>query len=351
MEKLRIRLPELASTRRAAPLNASSLVETQVGGNGLPVVVTARAAGVPLPRWSEANRAAIDDMLHSAGAVLFRGFEVGGLSQFREVAASVSTKLVEYEERSSPRTELTSGVYTSTDHPPDQRIVMHNEQSYTLHWPMRLMFYSIVVARKGGNTPIADSRRILARLPAEIVEKFSALGVRYVRNYNSGLGLTWQSVFGTERRAEVEAYCKANDICFQWPGGDRLRTWQVRPAIRRHPVSGARVWFNHAMFFNVASLAPAVAEAMLAAVGEDRLPTQTAYGDGSAIPAQVIHTLRDAYDDASITFDWREGDVLIIDNMLTSHGRQPFEGPRKLACAMTDPINVVADIATTEDRP
>jgi alpha-ketoglutarate-dependent taurine dioxygenase len=33
-------------------------------------------------------------------------------------------------------------------------------------------------------------------------------------------------------------------------------------------------------------------------------------------------------------FPWRTGDVLMLDNMLTAHARDPFEGPRKVVVAM-----------------
>ena len=60
------------------------------------------------------------------------------LPQFRTFTQSVCPELIEYGERSSPRTKIDDGVYTSTDHPADQPIVLHNEQSYTLNWPLKI---------------------------------------------------------------------------------------------------------------------------------------------------------------------------------------------------------------------
>ncbi len=41
-----------------------------------------------------------------------------------------------------------------------------------------------------------------------------------------------------------------------------------------------------------------------------------------------------AYEDCAVRFDWRQGDVIMLDNMLAAHARDPFEGPRKIVVAM-----------------
>jgi len=39
-------------------------------------------------------------------------------------------------------------------------------------------------------------------------------------------------------------------------------------------------------------------------------------------------------DERKIVFPWAEGDVLMLDNMLCAHAREPFAGPRKVVVAM-----------------
>ncbi|CAM5721583.1 TauD/TfdA family dioxygenase OS=Streptomyces alboniger OX=132473 GN=CP975_33860 PE=4 SV=1 [Streptomyces alboniger] len=72
-------------------------------------------------------------------------------------------------------------------------------------------------------------------------------------------------------------------------------------------------------------------------LGEENLPSQTYYGDGEPIPDDVMDHLRACYRTASTRFDYRADDVLVIDNMLVSHGREPFTGPRRIAVAMAEP--------------
>jgi alpha-ketoglutarate-dependent taurine dioxygenase len=38
-----------------------------------------------------------------------------------------------------------------------------------------------------------------------------------------------------------------------------------------------------------------------------------------------------------VEFAWQDDDVLMLDNMLTAHGRAPFQGPRKVVVAMAEP--------------
>jgi alpha-ketoglutarate-dependent taurine dioxygenase len=48
----------------------------------------------------------------------------------------------------------------------------------------------------------------------------------------------------------------------------------------------------------------------------------------------VLEEVRRVYTEASVTFAWQKGDVLLLDNFLASHGREPFEGPRQVLVAM-----------------
>jgi alpha-ketoglutarate-dependent taurine dioxygenase len=278
----------------------------------------------------------IKDMLNRDGALLFRGLDT--TADFENFARTVSPRLIEYGERSSPRTRISDGIYTSTDHPAAQPIVLHNEQSYTLNWPMKIWFYCAQPAERGGRTPLADSRKILNRLPPDIVDRFEQKQIMYMRNYNPGVGLSWREAFQTDDRGEVERYCTQERIDVEWRDNDRVRTRQVRPAVRLHPETGERVWFNHAMFFNLSSLEPSARETMLAVVDENEVPFNTFYGDGAAIEPKVMDEIRDAYDNETVKFDWERGTLLLVDNMLVAHGREPFTGDRKVLVAMAEPF-------------
>ncbi|MGK5520949.1 TauD/TfdA family dioxygenase [Micromonospora sp. URMC 107] len=307
-------------------------------GGPLPALVQANVPDVDLAAWLAGNRSTVDELAHRAGAVLFRGFAVDGAADFRTVMAALSDDVLSYGERSSPRSEVTEGVYTSTEHPADQPIVLHNEQSYTVNWPLRIVFHCETEPAAGGRTPLADSRRVLGRLRPETVAGFERRGVLYRRNYLPGISLPWQTAFQTDSRAEVEAYCARALIDVEWVGEQQLRTRQVRPAVREHPVTGERTWFNHALFFHVTSLPEEVSAGLRASLAEEDLPYQTAYGDGTPIGDDVLAELRAAYAAETRSFAWRRGDVLLVENMLAAHAREPFTPPRRILTAMSDPV-------------
>ena len=305
----------------------------------LPVVFQPAVRDLDGCAWVREHRQEILEKLAKAGAVLFRGFDIDTVAQFQAFTRSLCPTLIEYGERSSPRTKVDDGVYTSTDHPADQPILLHNEQSYTLHWPMKILFGCLQPSLTGGCTPIADSRKILRRLRPQTVEKFRSLQIMYMRNYGDGLGLHWSEVFQTRDKSEVERYCRESAIEFEWKPNDRLRTRQVRPAVRTHPETGEESWFNHMLFFHITSLPPNVRDAMLSGLSEEEFPFNTFYGDGSTIEPEVLDEVREAYANETLAFPWQKGDLLMADNMLVAHGRQPYTGPRKIMVAMAEPCS------------
>jgi alpha-ketoglutarate-dependent taurine dioxygenase len=290
-----------------------------------------------LAEWASANRESIEKDLMTHGGVLFRGFELDGSAGLEEVVAAIAGASLEYKERSSPRSRVEGNIYTSTDYPPSHPIFLHNENSYQETWPMKIFFGCVVEPTDRGETPIADTRKVFRRLAPELREKFAERGWSYVRNFGEGLGLDWPTVFQTTDREAVEAYCRSKGIVAEWLEGGRLRTRAVRPAMALHPVTGEPVWFNHATFFHVSTLSPEIRGSLLELYAEEDLPANTYYGDGSPIESEVLEALRAAYDAETVSFPWRRGDVLLLDNMLVAHGRAPYTGERKIVVGMAEP--------------
>jgi alpha-ketoglutarate-dependent taurine dioxygenase len=202
---------------------------------------------------------------------------------------------------------------------------------------MKIFFFCVTPSIQGGETPIVDCRKVFERIDREIRRRFIEKGWMLVRNFGNGLSLTWQSVFQTEDKIEVEDYCRQAGIETEWQG-DRLRTRQTRQAVTQHPVTGEMVWFNHAAFFHVSTLEPSTREVLLAGLKEEDLPNNTYYGDGSPIELSVLDEIREAYRQEAVSFAWQEGDILMLDNMLCAHGRNPYAGPRKILVAMSEPF-------------
>lgn len=325
---------ESVSLLESARVTAEPLLPT----SATPLLLRPAMEGVNLPVWVEENRDTIREQLLTHGAVLFRGFSaLREVSEFEHIIRCIGGgDLLSYSYASTPRTQVSGGIYTSTEYPADQEIRLHNEMAYARRWPMKLGFYCITAASGGGETPLADSRLIYQHIPARIRERFERLGVMYVRNYDEGLDLPWQNVFGTTEKSEAEEFCRGVGIEFEWKPGGGLRTRQVCQAALAHPVTGEQVWFNQAHLFHVSSLAKNVRTSLLGTFAEEDLPRNACYGDGSRIDPEDLDTIRQAFHEQEIVFPWCSGDIVVVENMLAAHGRRPFSGPRRVVVGMAE---------------
>jgi len=316
----------------------SSVSTSQLEGQGLlPLVIEPRVQADWRACFADIKDV-IDSQLEKVGGVLLRGFQITGEKDFQEFAKAFGEELLSYDYASTPRSNVEGKVYTSTEYPSHQVIPLHNEQAYTLSWPMRIWFCSLKVAQEGGETPIADSRQIYNLIDLDIRARFEQKKLMYVRNYGNGLDLPWEKAFNTQSKAKVELFCNENQIEFEWIGeGDgELRTRQVCQATMSHPRTGEKVWFNQAHLFHVSNLQPHVRETLISIVGEENLPRNVYYGDGSAIDEKDLDHVRQVMDDCEVKFLWEEGDVMMLDNMLTAHARGTFKGDRKVVVAMAE---------------
>lgn len=286
--------------------------------------------------WGESNRELIDRKLLEHGAILFRGFSVEFAPQFREIAGAVSGELLDYQERAAPRIQVQKGVYTSTEFPADQSIPMHHEMSYSHNWPTQIWFHCAQPAQQGGRTPLADDRKIVGRIDPKIQDIFREKKVMYVRNYGEGVDLSWRDAFQTHDRSVVEEYCRKAHMQVEWREGDRLRTRAVRQVYATHPRTGETVWFNHAHMFHQSNLPAEVRAALLSEFSGEELPRNSFYSDGSPIEDSILEEIRGVYEETACRFEWEKGDMLLVDNFLVSHGREPFLGPREVLVAMAN---------------
>lgn len=340
MEMTSAGLKKLPSIRRKTlNLSPEQLVSTGFlqPDADLPFVLRPIVEDVNLADWAKLNRSFIEQQLLQHGALLFRGFNVKTAPEFADVCRAISGELLEYRERSSPRSAVAENIYTSTDYPADQSIFPHNEHSYSLTFPLRLYFFCETPALEGGETPIVSTRKVFQRLDEQLKQRFLEKKWMYVRNYGDGFGLAWETAFQTTDKQEVERYCRAAGIEVEWKEGNRLRTRQVREPVIKHPATGELIWFNHITFFNITTLAPSIRETLLTGLAMEDLPSNSYYGDGSIIEPEVVAQLREAYLKEMISFPWQRGDLLLLDNILTAHARAPYAGPRKILVAMAEP--------------
>jgi len=283
--------------------------------------------------WARDNQVFIDRELLTHGAILFRGFNVKSVSEFENFAQAICPELFgEYGDL--PREGISGKVYESTPYPADQAILFHNESSHMHRWPMKQWFYCVQAARQKGETPIVDCRKAYRLNNPKVIEQFEQKKIMYVRNFTDKLDVSWQDFFKTTDKSIVEEFCRNASIDFEWKGNDGLRTRHVCLAVAKHPKTDETVWFNQIQLWHPACLDQATRESLLSLLGEQDLPRNCYYGDGSVIEDSVIEEIGEVYRKTAVSFPWQQGDILMVDNMLVAHARNPYVGPRKITVTM-----------------
>ncbi|MFC9644442.1 TauD/TfdA family dioxygenase [Streptomyces mirabilis] len=326
--------------------STASMVDVELQP-GRPPLLRAEATG-GAAGWAAAHRDALRAAVAEHGCVLVRGLGLRDAAETGAVFSKLATGLMTEKEVFAPRRTYSDGVYSSTKWPPNQPMCMHHELSYTLEFPGLMMFACLSAPTDGGATAVADAPTVLDALPAELTDRFEREGWLLTRSYNDEIGASVAEAFGTEDRAAVESYCRANEIAFEWQPDGGLRTRQRRSAVVRHPVTGRRCWFNQIAFLNEWTMAPEVREYLMDVYGADGLPFNTRFGNGDPIGEDVVELLNSVYEAHTAREPWQAGDLMLVDNIRTAHSREPFEGPREVLVALADPVRLTDCSLTVE---
>jgi alpha-ketoglutarate-dependent taurine dioxygenase len=329
--------PRGARSRRAISFSTSDLVTATPwdSRSGQPLVVSPKVQGVDLAEWIVGNRAWFDEKLAEYAGLVFSGFRVGvdGMEKFMRALSGDLLTDPGRPHLPGPREQ----VYITTHFPAQHEIFLHNETWWQHKWAMKIFFCCQVPAERGGATTMADCRRVLARLEPDVVGRFHD-GLLQVRNFGSTVGLRpWQEVFATQDRAAVEEFLDENEVEWEWQDGDGLHTRYVRPVVAVHPVTGERVWFNHAAHAHLSTnTTPEMAKAV-ADLDMYHVPVNLYYADGREIEDEVMDMIRHAYREETVAYPWEVGNLMVLDNMLAAHGREPFSGERQVIVGLTEP--------------
>jgi alpha-ketoglutarate-dependent taurine dioxygenase len=310
------------------------VVTSTLNEQALPLVFEADDS-TDLADWVRLNRGDLRNKLYQHGALLLRSAQT---PDFAATVRAFTDSLVDYRGGAAIRSRVDRDTYTASEYPPELEIRLHSEFCYSHDWPMILFFHCAEIApNSGGQTPIADNRRILAEMPEDVRREFVARGLTYMRGY--GFNRTWQRSYETDSREEVEAICAAEGRRCEWFGHDQLRSYETRGAIATHPITRDGVWFNYAHGFHVSRMDDGIRAALSTSANEpdEHLwPNNVFWADGSPIDPAVIEAANDVVGRNAVQFDWRVGDTLVIDNMLCAHGRRPYTGSRRILLKMAE---------------
>lgn len=307
-------------------------------GMKMPIVVTPTQNSLNPTRWAQDNQSHINTLLAKHACILFRGFDLTTPADFEQFVAAICPQLYgNYGDL--PKIDGQDSIYESTPYPEDMKILFHNESSHMSAWPSKQWFFCEQPAPVGGATPIVDCTELYQLLPAAIRDEFQRKGLSYVRTYHKRLDVSWQHAFKTDSLDEVKKRCETEGVALKLLDHGVVQTRSESPAVIKHPITGELSFFNQIQLHHPAYLVPDIREMLVELVGEALLPRNVFFGDGSVIPQSTLDIVDAAYEQCAVRFDWQKGDVVMLDNMLVAHGRDEFEGARRIAVAMGDMFN------------
>ncbi|MBO0699283.1 MAG: TauD/TfdA family dioxygenase [Zavarzinella sp.] len=281
--------------------------------------------------WLSAHAGELINRADRHGAILFRGFPVATAEDFDAFVAAFGLPNFPYYESLSNavRVNRTPRVFTANEAPPEVTIYLHHEMAQTPVYPSRLFFFCEQPAATGGATPICRSDVLWERLSEScphFCRDLEARGLRYSHvmppadDPASGMGRSWRSTLRTDTRANAESLLSELGYSWEWlPDGSLRATTPTLPAVRR--LSNGRT-----SFFN-----------QLIAASRGWKSDQTVpitYGDGSPLDRAGVAEAARLGDELAFDIPWQKGDVALVDNFVTMHGRRTFTGTRKVLASL-----------------
>jgi len=225
-------------------------------------------------------------------------------------------------------------------------IGMHNEFVGT-RAPRAAAFVCFKAANEGGEFLIADGRQIFKDLKPDLLERLYKRSIRYSVMELPFFGWVDKlpeflqgGVMGAIKGAASAAINAKVDFSVelleQQGGYDNTRLLQARapsqPPVVLHPVSGEPTWFC-----NVHSHSSILRKQRESLYGAEKFEDGASqinksdmyYGDDGDLSADDLTHLDDITTKNIQYVKMTEGDVVLLDNYKTMHGRNVFDGVRK----------------------
>jgi len=190
-------------------------------------------------------------------------------------------------------------------------ISLHSELGYIKNPPKYIAFGCLSPSPKGGAMIFGDSRKIVEAIPKDLQAKLNEKGAYCAGHYGPN---HWKASLGTADRPSAEKTMVTLNWNWEWKDDGSLIWWSNLPPMVTHPVTGECVFLSSTSFL----------QAFKNQKGQPKR-----FGDRTEMTEREFRTLRQAHSDQEIEVMLEPGDIVILDNWLTKHGRRGFEGPRK----------------------
>lgn len=305
-----------------------------------------RLSALPaLIAWASARQAVLDRLICRHGGLVLRGFPVKETADFGALAGIFPPFAGDYIGGVAPRAHIAGQVMEATRLDKHVKLRLHSEMAYMQNFPRRIAFFSRKTAELGGETIIADTRGLLETLPPALREKIETLGVMTVRNFAPPSGKLdssvphmdlrgWDIAFESDDRGYVESLCKERGLEPIWNEDGSLTVVNRTVAVVVHPITGQKLYRSNLHSYTASSHNEGMDTELVRRLRESqKRPSGTFLGNGQPLTADEIAYFNAFLDSRTRAWPWKDGDVMILDNLETWHGRNPYEGSRDVQVA------------------
>ncbi|KAF3034064.1 hypothetical protein E8E12_003755 [Didymella heteroderae] len=300
------------------------------------------------------------------GTLLFRDLPIHNAEDFSKFSHAFGFRPHEDTGIIIDRPLIAPNVAPADEAPKEVLIYSHSESPETPHAPKYIFLYSHRAPEISGETPISSSIELFQRVKDEIPDFIATVASKGILNcviykvaaqYPGGSTL-FEQAFSKEivegddaatRKAKVEAqirrYNRDDHTTCEWTDDDDtlIVTYHL-PIVRVHPVTKQPALFTWLAAYYKSYLAPGIPDL------RRRNATQQLYGDGAPIPEEYLKKLADITDEIRVLHKWQRGDVLVYDNVVAQHGRQPREGEQSDRVVLASLWDGVAPASSKEVR-
>ncbi len=297
--------------------------------------------------WTATHKPDLENLIVRHGGIVLRGFPTQETTDFAALTDLFPSFEAGYAGGVAPRAAISGKVMEATRLDAKQRLTLHSEMAYLRHYPARIAFFCRRAAPIGGETLIGDVRGLVDAMPPQLVQRLEQAGSVVTRNYAAKQKQLdancvhmelrgWNQAFYTDDPAEVEALCEQRGLRPVWNEDGSLTVFTSLNPLVVHPQTGRKLYRSllH-VFLPNRSAAPGQDEAMFKAVRDSQKhQSGVVLGNGEPLPEADTKLIRDLVDDVTYAWPWRDGDIMILDNLQVWHGRNPYEGPRDVQVAL-----------------
>lgn len=323
-----------------------------------PFVISPRSE-IDLINWAQRNQQTIAKAIEEFGAIVFSGFNLTK-ENFSDTFTAITGRPPQVYKGDTPRDEVSFQVYKSTAVANGHTIPLHQEVSGGCRkdMPKFISFFCVTPPEKEtGQTVVGNAKQVSEKIKSlmpHLWQNMSTKTLTYTARYlpkNSWYTrwIRWlnpshatiEKRFGTEKREEVERKCRDEGLICEWDGEWAVISRKGVPATIDS--NGLSLFCNqiHLDKFNpklCGSWIMYIVARILLYPTSRSMQFDVKFDDGTEINPKDASTLLSIMQEHQQGRNWKKGDLMVLDNATTMHGKTSHVGRREILVAMSGSV-------------